>query len=293
MQRESLNRQETNRQETGTPNEVLLITASIDIKNTPFVTIRDSRERLLQYLMGIIAWIKLTNINTIVFCENSNTSYDFSKIIEFAKTQGKTLEVLVFSGNEGSQKYGKGYGYGRIVEYAIKNSAYLNDDVNFYLISGRLFIPEFDKVQQLHTDTPNVFKIPAFSPDKDPWANIDQVKPKNLNQYVRAGLRFLYVFFGRGRGRGPHCYQNHVCLVFFKSNVKFFKKNVLHSYRRINDSKSYALEHTFYEDLANKKFSPFLTSYTFMGRSGSTGKSYDSDYPEEIRNLAESFLPEA
>ena len=284
---------ETLNQETlKTSDEVLLITASVDIKNTPFVTIRDSRERLLQYLMGIIAWIKLSKINTIVFCENSNTSYDFSKIIEFAKSEGKTLEVLVFSGNEGSQKYGKGYGYGKIVEYAIKNSAYLNDDVNFYLISGRLFIPEFDKIQELHADSPNVFKIPAFSPDKDPWANIDQPEPKNLAQRIRAGLRFLYVFLGRGRGRGPHGYENHVCLVFFKSNVKFFKKNLIRSYKRVNDSKSYALEHTFYEDLTNKQFDPFLTSYTFMGRSGSTGKTYDDDYPEMIRSLAESFLPE-
>jgi hypothetical protein len=275
-----------------TSSEVLLITASIDIRNTPFVTIRDSRERLSQYLMGVIAWIKLTKINTIVFCENSNTSYDFSKIIEFAKSEGKTLEVLVFSGNEGSQKYGKGYGYGKIIEYAIKNSAYLTDDTNFYLISGRLFIPEFDKIQELHADTPNIFKIPAFSPDKDPWANVSSAKPENFTQYIRAGLRFLYIFFGRGRGRGPHDYQSHVCLVFFKSNVKFFRKNLIHSYRRINDSKSYALEHTFYEDLASKQFSSFLIGYTFMGRSGSTGKSYDHDYPEEIRNLAESFLPE-
>jgi len=281
-----------NQKGTGTAGEVLLITASVDIRNTPFVTIRDSRERLLQYLMGVIAWIRLTKINTIVFCENSNTAYDFSTLIEFAKNEGKTLEVLVFSGNEGSQKYGKGYGYGKIVEYAINHSAYLNDDVNFYLISGRLFIPEFDTIQALHADTPNVFKIPAFSLDKDPWFNIKPADPKTVAQYLKAGLRFLYVFFGRGRGRGPHCYQNHVCLVFFKSNVKFFKKNLIHSYRRVNDSKSYALEHTFYEDLANKQFSSFLASYTFMGRSGSTGKTYDHDYPEEIRSLAESFVPE-
>ena len=81
--------------------------------------------------------------------------------------------------------------------------------------------------------------------------------------------------------------------LFFLSRMSSFsKKNLIHSYRRVNDSKSYALEHTFYEDLANKQFSSFLASYTFMGRSGSTGKTYDHDYPEEIRSLAESFVPE-
>lgn len=70
----------------------------------------------------MIAWIKLTSINTIVFCENSNTSYDFVKISELAKNEGKTLEVLVFDGNQGSYQYGKGYGEGRIIEDAINNS---------------------------------------------------------------------------------------------------------------------------------------------------------------------------
>lgn len=278
--------------ETEVASEVLLITASINIQNTPFVTIRDSRERLLQYLMGIVAWVKLTKINTIVFCENSNASYDFSKIIKFVRNEGKELEVLVFSGNRGSQKYGKGYGEGEIVEYAMKNSRNLKNSTNFYKITGRLFIPEFDVLQQLHVTTPNVFKIPAFLPEHDPWIGIQQTDPANLGQYLRAYFRYLYVYFGRGRGHGPHDYSKHVSTVFYKSNVGFFKKNLVYSYRRVNDSKSYALEHTFYEDLVNKQFSPFLASYTLMGRSGSTGKTYDHDYPEEIRSLAESFVPE-
>lgn len=79
-------------------NEVLLMTATINVGNTPLVAIKNDKERLLQYLYSLIAWIKLTSINTIVFCENSNTSYDFLKISEFAKNEGKALEVLVFDG---------------------------------------------------------------------------------------------------------------------------------------------------------------------------------------------------
>jgi len=39
---------------------------------------------------------KLTAVNKIVFCENTNMSYDFFKIKQFANNQGKNLEVLVF-----------------------------------------------------------------------------------------------------------------------------------------------------------------------------------------------------
>jgi len=272
--------------------EVLLITASINIKNTPFVTIRDSRERLGEYLMGLIAWIKMPSISTIIFCENTNSSYDFSKIIEFAKNEGKTLEVLTFSGNQGSQKYGKGYGYGRIIEYAIEHSAYLKDDVNFYLATGRLFVPEFNEFRKLHADLPNVFNIPAFPPGRDPWAGLQQPAPKNLAEHIRASLRYLYVFFGRGRGRGPHRYDQSVDLVFFKSNVKFFKKHLIKSYKRVDDKKTYCIEHTIYQDLVGNPFSPFLIGYTIVGRRGSTGKYYDQDYSEEIKHLAESFLCE-
>lgn len=61
-------------------NEALLMTATINVKNTPDVTIKNQEERLLEYLCSLIAWIKLTHINKIVFCENSNTSYDFSTL---------------------------------------------------------------------------------------------------------------------------------------------------------------------------------------------------------------------
>jgi hypothetical protein len=271
-------------------NEVLLITASINIKATPYVAITDKEERLLQYLIGLISWIKLTDIKTIVFCENTNTSYDFSKIIEFANSQGKTLEVILFQGNDGAQKYGKGYGEGKIVEYALKNSQYLKDSVDFYKITGRLFVPEFNEIQQLHQEIPNVFKIPAFTPENDPWIGIEQTPPKTPTQHIRAIARFLYVYFGRGRGHGPHNYQNHVSTVFYKSNVRFFKENLIHTYKRVNDHKSYALEHTFYEDLIKKDFSPFLADYTIMGKSGATGKLYSGqDYSSEIKAIAQTF----
>ncbi|MBM0744686.1 hypothetical protein JOY44_24290 [Phormidium sp. CLA17] len=271
-------------------NEVLLVTASINIKATPYVSITDKEERLLQYLIGLVSWIKLTNIKTIVFCENTNTPYDFSKIIEFASSQGKILEVILFQGNDGAQKYGKGYGEGKIVEYALENSQYLRDSVDFYKITGRLFIPEFNKIQQLHREISNVFKIPAFTPEDDPWFGIEQIQPKTPTQHIRVIARFLYVYFGRGRGRGPHNYQNHVSTVFYKSNVKFFRKNLVRAYKRVNDHKSYALEHTFYENLTKKDFSPFLADYTIVGKSGASGKLYsEQDSEPEIKAIAKTF----
>ena len=272
-------------------NEVILMTATVNVKNTPDVTIKNEYERLLQYLCSLLAWINLDSVNTIVLCENSNTSYDFTKIVEFAKNKGKTLEVLVFDGNQESQQYGKGYGEGKIIKHAVNNSKYLNDEVNFYKITGRLFVPEFDKIQYLHAETHNIFKIPAFSPDNDPWAGIDQGDTKTIIGRSRSALRFIYVFLTRGRGRGPHNYNHHVSTVFYKSNVKFYKKHLINSYKRVNDRKSYAIEHIFYEDLIKKDFSKFLMSFHIVGKGGSTGKLIDGqDYTNDIQELAKTFI---
>jgi hypothetical protein len=275
---------------TNYSDEVLLMTASIAPGKTPTVAIQDPNERCLQYIISLLAWIELTNnIKTIIFCENTNTQYDFSRLVEFARQKGKILEVLVFSGNVKAQIYGKGYGEGEIIKYAIRHSKHLSNTTNFYKITGRLFVRNFDEIQSSHQHLENIFKCPAFSPD--PFINMIPEKPKTLLGYCRAVVRFLYVFFGRGKGRGPHDYTKHISTVFYKSNVKFFKKNLLNSYKRVNDNKSYNLEHVFYEDIINKNFSPFLKPYIIVGRSGSQGYLYPGgDYSEELKNRSIPFM---
>jgi hypothetical protein len=273
------------------PTEVLLITGSIEVGNTRDVKIRDRAERQRQYLEGLLAWITLTDLPIIVFCENTNTSYDFTKIIKFARLNNKILEVLVFSGNHKAQIYGKGYGEGEIVDYAMKYSQYLSHSQSFYKVTGRLFVKNFNQIKEVHAHLPNVFKLPAFAPDVDPFANLVVPEPNGWAGKLRAAARYLYVFFGRGRGRGPHDYRKHAATVFYKCNVDFFKKNLLNSYKRVNETKSYVLEHVIYEDLAGKNFSPFLVKPEIVGRSGSTGITYDGlDYSDEIKRLTEDFM---
>jgi len=295
-------------------SEVLLVTASINIrKDTPVSVFNDPKERLLEYLTSLVAWIKLTSITNIIFCENTNIDYDFSKIIDLAKREGKNLEVLVFSGNRYTHKHGKGYGEGEIIEYAIKNSTYLKNSVNFYKVTGRLFIPEFDKIQGLHSHLSNVFDLTVFSAGMSTETDHPS---KTIKQRLRSMVRFLYIYFGRGRGRGPHKPEHHISTLFYKVNVKFYKQNLINSYKRVNDRKAYFLENIFYEDLLKKEFNPFLSSYSVIGRSGSTGLPYSTgwtilclasrsltenatdpsyfnqEYSEEIRSIAQTFLYE-
>lgn len=262
-------------------NEILLITATIDAKKTPYVAINNTKERLFEYLCSLIAWIKLTSIKTIVFCENSNTDYNFDNIIELAESHEKTLEILKFN-EKSSQRYGKGYGEGKILEFAMFNSKYLNkNNVNFYKITGRGFIKNFEEIRNLHIDKPNVFNAPSF----------------NLNAYYdRSSFnKLLYWFIFEVKfaikTKRFHNPRHTITTRFYKSNVNFFKENLLDSYKKVYDQWGYYLEHTYYDSLIGKSFSPFLIEPQIVGRCGTSAVLLNGgDYTDDIKRLAKVYM---
>lgn len=242
--------------------EGLIVTETISLGYTPYVAIRNPKERLFQYLYSLGSWIKLTNIEKIVFCEKSNTIYDFKRLIDFTKAEGKDLEVLVFNGNDIAQRLGKGIGEGTIMEYVMENSQYLVQDESFYKITGRKFIENFESIQTKYSQYDTLFKYPGYilKQGSRRW------HPRNLKQNYR-----MYLFSLRFRGlKNPHYINSHVAIDFYKSNVKFFRKNLISLYKKINDNIPYWQEHAFYDALKNK-FQIMLEKPNVVGRRGSNG----------------------
>jgi hypothetical protein len=265
-------------------NEILIMTATINVGNTPHVQIRDDQERLFQYLCSLVAWIKLTKIKTIVFCENSSTSYDFSEICKFAEDNGKKLEILILDANQKSFRQGKGYGEGKILEYAINNSQYLKNETNFYKITGRLFVSGFDEVQETHATLQNVFKAPAWIEERE---NIKDPNPARL--MLRLLKRRIITLQTRG-WQNFNQPKNNVFTVFYKSNVEFFRERLMHSYKRVNDKYGYCLEHAYHDDLRGC-FKTFSTEFKIVGRSGTHGQLIDGlDYPSEIKEQVRQLI---
>ncbi len=271
--------------------ETLLMTATINVGSTPQVTIKDDQERLLQYLCALISWIKSPNISTIVFCENSNTSYDFEAIKQFAQNEGKILEVLVFDGNKESQRYGKGYGEGKILDYAINNSKYLTDEVDFYKITGRLFISNFETISQRYTNFPNVFKIKYPDDIKIKLVYVEDFHPivTNLRIFYKWIERYFISLKTRGL-KGPNDPNIWVITNFFKSNVLFFKENLLKSYKRVWDRGIYWLEHAYYDDLMKTDFTELKIDYEIIGRNATNGKVFSADYSDDLKEFAKTFM---
>lgn len=137
--------------------EVLILTASINPTNVPFLKISDCKIRLLQYKYSLKFWIEETEMYNIVFCDNTYYDYDFKLELDMAKQYNKKLEILKYKGNENASKYGKGYGEGEIIKYIIENSKLINDQSIIYKVTGRLYVSNFNSIYRKHLNFNNIF----------------------------------------------------------------------------------------------------------------------------------------
>lgn len=128
---------------------VLLLTATVkpncDVK---FLKINCSDERLVQYKDCLEFFLRKTIVNKIVLCDNSNVNKnEFYTLLSLSKKLNKKLEIISFEGNTNAvSKFGKGYGEGEIVEYAILNSKLLNKDSFFVKLTGRLYVDNINQI---------------------------------------------------------------------------------------------------------------------------------------------------
>jgi hypothetical protein len=139
---------ETGRQDAG---ETLLMTATFHAPDTPYLVLRDESARIRQYMAALVAWARTSRVRRIIFAENSGTRFDFSRIVAHLEAAGKEVELIVFDGNAGSPRFGKGYGEGVILEHAFAHSRLLRRADTFYKVTGRLFVRNFDEVSAATT----------------------------------------------------------------------------------------------------------------------------------------------
>jgi hypothetical protein len=134
-------------------NHILLLTASIDpaVSNTPFTVLKDPALRWKQYDANLMAILKLNLFGKIIFCENTFYQVDYMSWQIAAEKYGIELEILRFEGNKSCiEKQGKGYGEGEIIDYALRHSKWLNDQVAFYKLTGRIQVKNLKHIVKRH-----------------------------------------------------------------------------------------------------------------------------------------------
>jgi hypothetical protein len=274
--------------------DALIMTAAINPGATPYVKMSDPQERLFQYLCSLVSWIKFSNISPIIFCENTGYDYDYTKIIKMAEKLNKHLEILLFTGNNDSYKYGKGWGEGKIIEYVFNNSQVLHQQNCFYKITGQYFLSNFNEIISLHQDCDNIFiehKIQEQYSDR----LFKYTSDIDFNQALKITYRSLkksLFYLKRGQGFSRPNVDYRVATFFYKANINFFEKNLLKSYKKVNDREGYVLEKVYCDDLKGKEFMQnFLLKPQFIGRSGTGGTLLGGlDYDESIKTLARGLM---
>ena len=122
----------------------IILGSSINVMDQS-VALKDPSERIKYTIESIENWLKIAPDIQLVVCDGSG--FDFTPLIakQFSeKFHAHQIECLHFLNNsEKVAKFGKGYGEGEIIQYAITNSLILKDHEWFAKCTGKLWVDNF------------------------------------------------------------------------------------------------------------------------------------------------------
>jgi hypothetical protein len=219
------------------------MTATFRAPSTPYLIVRDEQTRIAQYMCALVAWSRPQRVRRIVFAENSNTTFDFARIVARLEAAGKQVELLVFDGNKESARFGKGYGEGEILEHVVTRSSLMREADSFYKVTGRLFVANFDEVSTATTE-PHAFRRKYAK------------KPGNPSK---------------------------VDTTFFKCGRQLFEQRLMRAYLEVDDMTRRFIEHVYFDQLPEEVAGGFPVAPVVVGQSASTGKVYAPYDEETIR----------
>lgn len=220
----------------------ILITSSI----TPHdigVKLADPRKRLYHAIEAIEHWIRVAPKAKFVLCDGSN--FDFRPIINerFPKIE---IECMYFQNDQKKiAQYGRGYGEGEIIQFALNQSKHLSQSNVFAKCSSKLWVENFNEcLKEWQGDSlfSGVFRN-AFSP----------TKPIEM---IQVDTRFYVV------------------------EKRFYKDNLCDAHHKIEVTKGFGLEDSFHRILLTEKKEKYLFSLppVIKGVGGGTGEYYKSTW---------------
>lgn len=165
-------------------NRVLLMTACINPSGMSNTALQDVEERKRQYVHAIEYYLNHTDYQ-ILFVENSGS--DISSLFKSTISSGR-IEMLTYEGNHFDKSFGKGYGEGLIMRYALSHSKILKDDSIVIKVSGRHIVKNINMIVTLTAMLRNCRRFVAC--DINP-------KTRGANSDMFVGTMDFYRFFDK------------------------------------------------------------------------------------------------
>jgi hypothetical protein len=218
----------------------ILLTSSV-IAYDKGVRLQDTQSRIHHAVEAVGRWLTIAPTVPIVICDGS--SFDFSMEMQ-ARFPSATIECLFFENDQTLvRKFGRGYGEGEIVKFAIQNSLTIRKYACFAKCSSKLWVENFD-------------------------ACLSHWNGRLLCKGV-----FMNIF-----APFKTTYLKYIDTRFYISSTDFYCKYLLNAHHGIQAKKGHGLEECFRDVLiANKLQYILMPIYPVIeGVGGGTGKYYQN-----------------
>lgn len=130
--------------ETSVSDIPILLTTAVHV-SAGKTALTDAALREEAIISSLRQWAKLRCVTKIVICDGSN--FDFTSATDelVLSRPGLDIECLSFQNDaEAVGRYGKGYGEGQIISYAMENSRILANAPAFAKCTGKLWVANFE-----------------------------------------------------------------------------------------------------------------------------------------------------
>ena len=268
----------------------LLITAAFDVGETPHVKLRDTHQRVLHHMEGLLAWLESSEFCQIIFAKNCGTKIQERVLSDTAAAFGKELEFLQIPSSKLTARQGKGFGEGEIVRGALERSGLLGKSSYFAKSTGKLFLKNHEL---LLADKWRAKCFRCAAPNRETpsaWHrlvnNIHQSEAgsrciADMHRLLRVPWFFI--------GAHPQCW---VDTRFYVCERDFYWAKLSRSYRRVQDRLGYSLEAAFYDDLQGAEGIGWIDEMPLVyGTSGTLGTTA-APFAGPLRRRAEALVEE-
>jgi hypothetical protein len=231
----------------------ILLTSCVIVSDHT-VSLKDENSRISLTIESIEKWLAISSDLRLVICDGSN--FDFSKIV-LEKFPKANIECLFFENNkEFVGLYGKGYGEGEIVKFALLNSHILKESEYFAKCTSKLWVENFFECLK-------------------GWNGTFLCKGYFSNVYSFRKTRFLYVDTR-----------------FYLVNKSFYLENLVYLYLNVGTKHGLSLEHCFRDVILKNKYKKILFNVhpVICGVGGGSGTYYKNNLKRRIKDAIRLWI---
>lgn len=235
------------------PCPPILLTSCVTVSDHS-VSLKDEGNRIRLTLESIEKWLAISSDLRLVICDGSN--FDFSGLV-LERFPEANIECISFQNNTDMVRvYGKGYGEGEIVRYAIFNSAYLGESDFFAKCTAKLWVENFLECLKCWNGT---FVGKGYFSDVFSFRNI----------------RFSYIDTR-----------------FYLVNKSFYLENLDSAHLNVREERGHSLEHCFRDVILKNSYKKILFNIppVICGVGGGSGKYYKNNLKRRIKEVIRLWL---